>query len=95
MNPALRTLKDAADLRLKARKALVGETRFLGLPVSFGAAPDLLCELAGRLPDLVCKGHGDLSRFLRPPVTSSARYGELRLRQTLRKMGSAIPLSRK
>jgi hypothetical protein len=94
MNPALRTLKDAADFRLKARKALVGETRGLGLS-SFGTAPDLFCDLAGRLPDLVCKRHGDLSRFLRRPVTSWARHGELGSRQTLRKMGSAIPLSRK
>jgi hypothetical protein len=95
MNPALRTLKDAADFRLKAREALVSETRFLGRPGSFGAAPDLFCDLAGRLPDLVCKRHGDLSRFLRRPVTSWARHGELGSRQTLRKMGSAIPLSRK
>jgi hypothetical protein len=95
MNPALRTLKDAADFRLKARKALVGETRGPGLPGGFGAAPDLLCELAGRLPDLVCKRHGDV------PFPASARHfsglchGEPGSRQTLGKMGSAILLSRK
>jgi hypothetical protein len=76
MNPTLRTLKDAADFRLKAREALVGEARGIGLSGSFGAAPDLLCDLAGRLPDLVCKRHGDLSRFLRRPRLPRACHGE-------------------